>query len=171
MSGWRATAQRQHEEKERKCFRASPSGVGWLDGTRVVAEGDMAGRPPGRRTRKMLPIRKHGRRRDVARGMPPPAHRPPMLRRATGQRESASGGPDSRRDCKESFGLAFSQAVLRHVNAAIGKLFHLRIPSLLMRARAQATVRVWKNRLEHQAHSRSDIRGGCGLPVATRAES
>src|SRR5262245_8336173 len=26
-------------------------------------------------------------------------------------------------------------------------------------------------RLEHQAHSRSDIRGGCGLPVATRAES
>ena len=40
------------------------------------------------------------------------------------------------------------QAVLRHVNAAIGKLFHLRIPSLLMRARAQATVRVWKKRLE-----------------------
>jgi hypothetical protein len=69
--------------------------------------GAMAGRPPGRRTRKILPIRKHGRRRDVARGMPPPAHRPPMLRRATGQRESASGGPDSRRDCKESFGLAF----------------------------------------------------------------
>ena len=62
------------------------------------------------------------------------------------------------------------QAVLRHVNAAIGKLFHLRIPSLLMRARAQATVRVWKKRLEHQAHSRSDIRGGCGLPVATRVE-
>jgi len=48
---------------------------------------------------------------------------------------------------------------------------HLRNPSLLMRARAQATVRVWKKRLEHQAHSRSDIRGGYGLPVATRAES
>src|SRR6266403_1376056 len=62
------------------------------------------------------------------------------------------------------------QSVLRHVNAAIGKLFHLRIPSLLMRARALATVRVWKKRLEHQAHSRSDIRGGCGLPVATGAE-
>ena len=31
-------------------------------------------------------------------------------------------------------------------------------------------MRVWKKRLEHQAHSRSDIRGGCGLPVATRAE-
>ena len=69
--------------------------------------GAMAGRPPARRTRKMLPIRNHGRKRDVARGMPPPAHRPPMLRRATGQRESANGGPDSRRDCKESFGLAF----------------------------------------------------------------
>jgi len=41
---------------------------------------------------------------------------------------------------------------------------------LLMRARALATVRVWKKRLEHQAHSRSDIRGGCGLPVATGAE-
>src|SRR6516165_8664636 len=68
--------------------------------------GAMAGRPPGRRTRKILPIRKHGRRRDVARGMPH-AHRPPMLRRATGQRESASGGPDSRRDGKEAFGLAF----------------------------------------------------------------
>jgi hypothetical protein len=47
-----------------------------------------------------------------------------------------------------------------------GKLCHLRIPSLLMRARAQATVRIWKKRLEHQAHARCDIRGGCGLPVA-----
>ena len=63
------------------------------------------------------------------------------------------------------------QAVLRHVNATTGKLFHLRIPSLLMRARAQATVRVWKNRLEHQAHSRSNFRGACGLPVATGAGS
>src|SRR5215211_3994244 len=47
---------------------------------------------------------------------------------------------------------------------------HLRIPSLLMRARAQATVRVWKKRLELQAHSRFGVRGGCGLPVATGAE-
>ena len=47
---------------------------------------------------------------------------------------------------------------------------HLRIPSLLMRARARATVRVWKKRLELQAHSRFAIRGGCGLPVATGAE-
>jgi hypothetical protein len=58
------------------------------------------------------------------------------------------------------------QTVLRHINATKGKLCHLRIPSLLMRARAQATVRVWKKRLEHQAHARCDIRGGCGLPVA-----
>src|SRR5438128_5936928 len=63
------------------------------------------------------------------------------------------------------------QAVLRHVNTAKREHGHLHIPSLLMRARALATVRVWKKRLEHQAHSRSDIRGGCGLPVATRAES
>src|SRR5258706_15386430 len=62
------------------------------------------------------------------------------------------------------------QAVLRHVNTAKREHGHLRIPSLLMRARALATVRVWKKRLEHQAHSRSDIRGGCGLPVATGAE-
>ena len=48
---------------------------------------------------------------------------------------------------------------------------HLRNPSLLMRARAQATVRVWKKRPELQAHSRIGIRGGCGLPVATGAVS
>ena len=59
------------------------------------------------------------------------------------------------------------QTVLRHINATKGKLCHLRIPSLLMRARAQATVRVWKKRLEHQAHSRCDVLGGCGLPVMT----
>src|SRR5262249_57230398 len=47
MSGWRAAAQRQHEEKERKCFRAFPSGVGWLDGTRVVAGGQWRGGRPG----------------------------------------------------------------------------------------------------------------------------
>ena len=61
------------------------------------------------------------------------------------------------------------QTVLRNVNATKGKLCHLRIPSLLMRARAQATVRVWKKRLEHQAHSRCDVLGGCGLPVMTGA--
>jgi hypothetical protein len=50
-------------------------------------------------------------------------------------------------------------------------LCHLRIPSLLMRARALATVRAWKKRLEHQAHSRAMNRGGRGLPVATGAVS
>jgi hypothetical protein len=42
---------------------------------------------------------------------------------------------------------------------------------LLMRARALATVRVWKKRLELQAHSRRTFRGGCGLPVATGVRS
>src|SRR5262249_43048146 len=98
-----ATARRERKEM----FPGISLGCGLARWHQGGGGGAMAGRPPGRRTRKMLPIRKHRRRRDVARGMPPPAHRPPMLRRATGQRESASGGPDSRRDCKESFGLAF----------------------------------------------------------------
>jgi hypothetical protein len=42
---------------------------------------------------------------------------------------------------------------------------------LLMRVSALATVREWKKRLEHQAHSRFKRRGGCGLPVATGAVS
>src|SRR6478735_5223155 len=35
--------------------------------------------------------------------------------------------------------------------------------SLLMRDRAQATVRVWKKRLEHENHSRFGNRGGAGF--------
>src|SRR5215813_9169293 len=46
-----------------------------------------------------------------------------------------------------------------------------RNPSLLMRARAQATVRVWKKRPELQAHSRTKVQSGCGLPVAAEAVS
>src|SRR5215813_13458355 len=65
---------------------------------------------------------------------------------------------------------ASTGAVLRHVDTAKREYGHLRIPSLLMRARALATVRVWKTRPEHQAHSRSDIRDACRLPVATGAE-
>jgi len=61
------------------------------------------------------------------------------------------------------------QTILRHVDSA--KREHLRIPSLLMRARALATVRVWKKRLERQAHSRFKIRSACGLPVATGRRS
>jgi hypothetical protein len=57
-----------------------------------------------------------------------------------------------------------------HVDYA--KQEHLLLnPSLLMRARAQATVRVWKKRPELQAHSRIVIRSACGLPVATGAVS
>ena len=62
------------------------------------------------------------------------------------------------------------QTILRHVDSTKA-LNHLRVPSLLMRARALATVREWKKRPEHQAHSRSVNRGGYGLPVATGAVS
>src|SRR5882757_7735175 len=63
------------------------------------------------------------------------------------------------------------QAILRHVDTTEREHCHLRIPSLLMRARARATVRVWKKRLELQAHSRFGIRSACGLPVATGRRS
>src|SRR5262249_3714637 len=59
------------------------------------------------------------------------------------------------------------QTLLRYVNSTVAMLCHLRAPSLLMRARALATVREWKKQLERQAHSRSIDRGGCGLPVET----
>src|SRR6516162_9103729 len=57
--------------------------------------------------------------------------------------------------------------ILRHIDTAKREHCHLRVPSLLMRARARATVRVWKKRPELQAHSRTGIRSGCGLPVVT----
>ena len=41
--------------------------------------------------------------------------------------------------------------------------------TLLFDAFRARPVRVWKKRLEHQAHARCDIRGGCGLPVMTGA--
>ena len=63
------------------------------------------------------------------------------------------------------------QAMHRYVDSTIAMLYHLRAPSLLMRARALATVREWKKRPEHLAHSRSINRGGYGLPVATGAVS
>ena len=62
-------------------------------------------------------------------------------------------------------------AVLGDVDAGIGQFCPLRIPYLLMRARALATVRAWKRRPEHQAHSRSDIRGGSGLAAETGSGS
>src|SRR5215211_3483019 len=63
------------------------------------------------------------------------------------------------------------EPVLRHIDSNEALLYHPRVPSLLMRAWALATVREWKKRLEHQAHSRSCHRGGYGLPVATGAVS
>jgi len=63
------------------------------------------------------------------------------------------------------------ETILRYVDSTVTMLSHLRAPSLLMRAHALATVREWKKRLEHQAHSRFRSRGGCGLPVATGAVS
>src|SRR5215207_9493122 len=63
------------------------------------------------------------------------------------------------------------EPVLRHVDSTEALLYHTRVPSLLMRARALATVREWKKRLEHQAHSRPCHRGGYGLPVVTGAVS
>src|SRR5262249_10501090 len=61
--------------------------------------------------------------------------------------------------------------LLRHIDSAKREHGHLRTPSSLMRARAQATVWVWNKRPELQAHSRFTIQDGCALPVATGAVS
>ena len=63
------------------------------------------------------------------------------------------------------------QTILRHIDAAEREHSHLRIPFLLMRARAQPTVRVWKKRPELQAQLRFGNRNDCGLPVATGVRS
>jgi hypothetical protein len=63
------------------------------------------------------------------------------------------------------------EAIFRHIDSAKREHSHLRTPSLLMRARALATVRVWKKRPELHAHSRFAIQDDCGLPVATGAVS
>ena len=65
----------------------------------------------------------------------------------------------------------YVETILRYVDSTVAMIYHLRAPSLLMRVSALATVREWKKRLEHQAHSRFKSRGGCGLPVATGAVS
>ena len=57
------------------------------------------------------------------------------------------------------------QTIFRHVDSA--KREHLRIPSLLMRARAQGNCSGMEEATGLQAHSRIGIRSGCGLPVAT----
>ena len=68
--------------------------------------------------------------------------------------------------------VALRRGLAEHdIDSAKREHIHLRTPSLLIRPRAQATVRVWKKRPELQAHSRSESRDACGLPVATRAVS
>jgi hypothetical protein len=95
------------------------------------------------------------------------ALRAPALRAATALTRpngSARGLPCSRHVVPPAVAVGPSDVV------DSAKRERLRTPSLLIRARAQATVRVWKKRPELQAHSRFGIRGGCGLPVATGAE-
>src|SRR6516162_9196856 len=53
------------------------------------------------------------------------------------------------------------QTILRHIDSA--NRLHLHIPFLLMRARAQATVRVWKKRPELQAHWRLGSKKAAGF--------
>ena len=65
----------------------------------------------------------------------------------------------------------YVETIFRYIDSAVTMLYHLRAPSLLMRVSALATVREWKKRLEHQAHSRFQSRGDYGLPVATGAVS
>jgi hypothetical protein len=60
---------------------------------------------------------------------------------------------------REACGLRQQQhvaPVLRHVDSTEALLYYPRVPSLLMRARALATVREWKKRLEHQAAQLED---------------
>jgi hypothetical protein len=59
----------------------------------------------------------------------------------------------------------YVQRIDRNIDPHIIRLAHLRTPSLLMRARALATVRVWKIWLERRARPRSDSQDAHGLPV------
>jgi len=57
------------------------------------------------------------------------------------------------------------QTVHRDIDADIARFAHLRTPSLLMRARALAIVRVWKRRPGRRAHSPSDSQSAFELPA------
>jgi hypothetical protein len=59
----------------------------------------------------------------------------------------------------------YVKTIDRNIDPDIVRLTHLRTPSLLMRARALATVRVWKIWLERRARPRSDSQDAHGLPV------
>jgi hypothetical protein len=59
----------------------------------------------------------------------------------------------------------YVQTIDGNIDPDIVRLAQLRTPSLLMRARALATVRVWKIWLESRARPRSDSQDAHGLPV------
>src|SRR5262252_7993507 len=65
----------------------------------------------------------------------------------------------------------YVQTIDRNIDPDIVRFAHLRTPSLLMRARALATVRVWKIWLERQAHPRSNSQDAHGLPAMAGAGS
>src|SRR6516162_5548859 len=74
--------------------------------------------------------------------------------RVVGDTKTAPSGSD-----------CYVQTIDRNIDPDIVRLAHLRTPSLLMRARALATVRVWKIWLERRARPRSDSQDAHGLPV------
>src|SRR5215471_12731949 len=74
--------------------------------------------------------------------------------RVVGDAKSAPTGSD-----------CYVQTIDRNIDPDIVRRAHLRTPSLLMRARALATVRVWKIWLERRARPRSDSQDAHGLPV------
>ena len=66
---------------------------------------------------------------------------------------------------------ALRAAILRHIDSAKREHRLLRIPSLLMRARAQASARGKEDAIGAPSSFAVVIRSGCGLPVATGAVS
>ena len=74
--------------------------------------------------------------------------------RVVGDTKTAPSGSD-----------CYIQTIDRNIDPDIVRFAHLRAPSLLMRARALATVRVWKIWLERQAHPRFDSRDAHGPPA------
>jgi hypothetical protein len=79
-------------------------------------------------------------------------------RRAVGDTKSAPAGSDS-----------YVQTIDRNIDPDIVKFDHLRTPSLLMRVRALATVRVGRIWRERQADPRPNSRDAHGLPAMTGA--
>src|SRR5215472_12447268 len=79
--------------------------------------------------------------------------------RVVGDTKTAPSGSD-----------CYVQTIDRNIDSDIVRFAHLRTPSLLMRARALATVRVWKIWLERQAHPLSNSQDAHGLRGPAHAE-